>query len=113
MLVLATDKNSSEIRSSANLGLAAIFEAVLDASKDGIVDASAVSTAFNSCVAKLLECLKGEIRPEVRNCSADALRYMCKSLHQHIIKSIVFVFIYIFTLNWFYIISQGSTTSSL
>ena len=31
----------------------------------GFVGADAVTLAFNSCVAKLLECLEGEVRPEV------------------------------------------------
>ena len=37
LLMLATDKNSGEIRSSANLGLAAIFEAVIDGANKGCI----------------------------------------------------------------------------
>merc|ERR1711871_348359 len=74
LLPLVTDKNSGEIRSSANLGLASLFEAVIDAAKKGYVGVDVVTSTFSSCMAKLLESLKGEVRPEVRACSAEAIR---------------------------------------
>ena len=74
LLPLVTDKNSGEIRSSALLGLASLFEAVVDAAKKGFVGVDVVASTFSSSMAKLLESLKGEVRAEVRACAGEAIR---------------------------------------
>ena len=71
---MVTDKHNSDIRSSAVLALAKVFEAVVDAVKKGFLPPAAANEPLVSCVGKILESLKNEVNSISRGCAADALR---------------------------------------
>ena len=74
LLPLVLDKHSSEIRSSASLGLARIFEAIIDSKKINKPINIDLSLVMNTCITNLLKSLNGEINPEARASSAESLR---------------------------------------
>lgn len=74
LLQLVTEKHSADIRSSASLAISKTFDAYLHAIAIGSLDNSEVVDVLNSCVAKLLEALKGEINSTSRTCAAESLR---------------------------------------
>jgi len=87
LLVLVTDKHSGDIRSSASLGIGAIFEALVDGTQQGFLSLEILNNAFNSCVSKLLESLKGEVRSNTRACSAESLRDVLAACYESGVES--------------------------
>jgi hypothetical protein len=79
---IVTDKHSSEARAAASLSLAMLFEAALDAVKQGAAPASFGVAAMESCVEKMLAAVQGEINPESRSCAATALRDILQSAYE-------------------------------
>jgi len=72
-LAMITDKHSSDMRASAALALAKLFEAVLDAASKGYMDSKTLGAVLQSSLNRLLESQRGEINGSARACSADAL----------------------------------------
>ena len=73
-LTMVTDKHSADIRSSALMALAKIFEAYVHATQMGYVTAADLSAMLALCLGKLSESLKGEINSTARACAGEALR---------------------------------------
>jgi hypothetical protein len=79
---LATEKHSSDVRSSAALGISAVFIAAVDAAKKGFVGVEAISPVMQRCMAKLVETLKGEFKTVARACSAEAMRDILEACYE-------------------------------
>lgn len=74
LLEMITDRHSAEVRSSACLALAKMFEAYLHAAKLKFVPSDSLSEVLAACLGKLLEGLKGEISCTTRACAAESLK---------------------------------------
>ena len=74
VLAMVTDKHSGDVRSSAILALAKIFEAYVHAAQMGYVSQADLQAALGLCISKLLESLKGEISSTARACAAETMR---------------------------------------
>jgi hypothetical protein len=70
---MITDKHSADVRSSASLALAKLFDACLHGVKNGLVEASVLPQVMSLSLNKLLENLKGEINATARVCAAECL----------------------------------------
>jgi len=74
VIPMLTNKHSSEVRSSASLALAKLFEALVDAFHKNLVTEDDVISALSESLTHLLRCLEGEINTTARACAAEALR---------------------------------------
>lgn len=76
LLVLVTDKHSSDLRASASLAVAKTFDSYLQAVKAGFLQTNALEQqkVLDACLTKLMECVVGDNNQTSRTCAADALR---------------------------------------
>ena len=74
LLVMITDRHSADMRSSAILALAKIFDAYVHAAQMGYISAADLNSMLAQCIAKLLESLKGENNSTARACAAESMR---------------------------------------
>lgn len=74
LLPMITDKNSSDIRSSASLALSPMFSATLHAAANGFLPRDCLPEVLSACLAKILESLRGEVNPTSRACAAECLK---------------------------------------
>ncbi len=70
---MITDKHSADVRSSASLALAKLFEAALHGAAANMVDPQLLPEVMSMSISKLLESLKGEINSTARACAAECL----------------------------------------
>ena len=87
LLAMVTDKHSSDIRSSATLALARMFEALVHAAQLGYIqdDPSrniSLDAVLSSCLSKLMESLRDEADATARACAAEALRDVLQACYQ-------------------------------
>ena len=73
LIPMITDKHSGDIRASACLAVAKMFEAYVDAAKLGWVTAVDLQNVLTAVTGKLLENVKGETNETTRGCAAEAL----------------------------------------
>ena len=82
---LLFDKHSSDIRSSASLALAKLFDAYVHALSIGKQVSYgryiSLKGVLQSCLERLLECLRGENNHSSRACAAEALRDILQSCY--------------------------------
>lgn len=70
---MITDKHSADVRSSAALALAKLFEAALHGAANNMVAPALLPDIMSMSLSKLLENLKGEINATARACAAECL----------------------------------------
>jgi len=85
---MLTSKLSSEVRSSASLALAKLFEALLDAYKREFVAEGDVIAALSESLTNLLYCLQGETNATARACAAEALRDVLQACYQSGVETV-------------------------
>ena len=79
LLAMATDKHSSDVRSSATLAIGKMFDALTHAVQLGYIQNNpaqniSLEAVLNSCLTKLLEAVREEADSVSRACAAEALR---------------------------------------
>lgn len=79
LLTMVTDKHSSDIRSSATLAMAKMFDAFVHAIQLGFIQNNpaqniSLDAVLSGCLSKLLEAVREEADPTARACAAEALR---------------------------------------
>ena len=74
LIPMLTNKHSSDVRSSASLAIAKIFEAFVDATKKGFIPAADIVSALSQSLSSLLNCLREESNTTSRACASEALR---------------------------------------
>lgn len=87
LLTMITDKHSSDIRSSATLAMAKMFDAFVHAIRLGFIQNNpaqniSLSAVLSSCLSKLLEAVRDETDPTARACAAEALRDVLQACFQ-------------------------------
>jgi hypothetical protein len=79
LLSMATDKHSSDVRSSATLALGKMFEAFVHAVQLGFIQNNpsqnvSLDAVLTGCIGKLAEAVRDEADATARACAAEALR---------------------------------------
>lgn len=79
LLTMVTDKHSADIRSSATLAVAKMFDAFVHAAQLGFIQNNpaqniSFDAVLSSCLSRLLESVRDEIDPTANACAAEALR---------------------------------------
>jgi len=77
-----TDKHSPEMRSSASLGVARVFEAYVDSAKRGATPPAEVTKVMDECMSRLINALAGENNDDARASAAEAFRDILQACYE-------------------------------
>jgi hypothetical protein len=87
LLTMATDKHSSDVRSSATLAMGKMFDAFVHAIQLGFIQNNpsqniSLDAVLTGCLSKLLEAVREEADSTARACAAEALRDVLRACYQ-------------------------------